>query len=70
MKAATAERRVVGDGMVGKAVCVKQGGLSGTRTVFTHLRCRRAGRAGVRAPIGARKRGNARRAKGGRKVDA
>ncbi len=51
--------RVVGDGMVPKAVHVKQGDL-----------CDGESRTGVRAPIVALTRGNARRAKGCRKVDA
>ena len=59
---------MVGDGMAAKDVCVKQGDLSGARTVF--MQSRRAARAGVRAFIVARKRGNARGAKGRRKVDA
>jgi hypothetical protein len=45
--------------MVRKAVPVKQGDLGGEES-----------RPGVRAPIVARKRGNARGAKGCRKVDA
>ena len=57
--------RVVGDGMGTKGVYVKQGDLFGVRTVFV-----RAGRAGVRASVVARKRGNARGAKGRRKVEA
>ncbi len=50
---------MVGDGMVWKAVHVKQGDLCGEEC-----------RTGVRAPIVALKRGNARGAKGCRKVDA
>jgi len=50
---------VGGDGMVVKAVCVKQGDLRG-----------RECRAGVGAPIVAMRRCNGRGAKGGRKVDA
>ena len=50
---------MVGDGMVRKAVHVKQGDLCGEEC-----------RTGVRAPIVALKRGNARRARGCRKVDA
>src|SRR3990172_12546169 len=52
-----------------KVVYVKQGDLSGVRTEFKPER-RRADRAGVRAPIVALKRGNARGAKGRRKVEA
>ena len=59
MKAAAGGHGVVGDGMVATAVHVKQGDLCGTET-----------RTGVRAPIVAVTRGNARRAKGCRKVDA
>lgn len=60
---------MVGDGMVRKVVYVKQGDLSGERTVFMRNR-RRAARTEVRAFIVAMKRGNARGAKGRRKVDA
>ena len=49
---------MVGGGMVRKAVHVKQGDLWGEEC-----------RTGVRAPIGALKRGNAREAKECRKVD-
>ncbi len=59
MKAAAGVRRVVGDGMVAKAVYINRGDLSGGES-----------RAGVRAPIVAPKRGNARGAKGRRKVEA
>jgi hypothetical protein len=55
--------------MVRKGRYVKQGDLSGTRAVFMPER-RRAARTEVRASIVARKRGNARGAKGCRKVDA
>jgi len=34
VKAASGGHGVVGDGMVGKDVCVKQGDLPGSRTVF------------------------------------
>ena len=50
---------MVGDGMVAKAVHVKQGDL-----------CDEECGTGVRAPIVALTRGNALRAKGCRKVDA
>jgi hypothetical protein len=59
VKAAAAGHGAVGGGMVRKAVHVKQGDLGGVET-----------RPGVRAPIVAPTRGNARRAKGCRKVDA
>jgi len=59
VKAAAGAHGVVGDGMVRKAVHVKQGDLCGEES-----------RTGVRAPIAALTRGNARRAKGCRKVDA
>ena len=49
---------MVGDGMVVKAVRVKQGDLFGGES-----------RTGVRALIVVMKRGNSRGAKGGRKVD-
>ena len=49
---------VVGDGMIRKVMCVKQGDLYEEEN-----------RAGVRADIVAMKRGNSRGAKGGRKVD-
>jgi hypothetical protein len=52
----------------GKVGYMNQGGLAGAWTVFMPL-CRRAGQPGVRAAIVARKRGNARRAKGRREVD-
>ncbi len=70
MKAATVGRRVCGGGMVVTAEHVKQGDLSGIRAVFMRGMRRRAGRAGVRAPIVVLTRGNARRAKGCRKADA
>ena len=60
---------MVGDGMVRKVECVKQGDLSGVRSEFKP-ECRRAARAGVRASIVAKKRGNARGAKGRREEDA
>ena len=50
---------MVGDGMAAKAVYMNRGDLPGGES-----------RAGVRAPIVASKRGNARGAKGCRKVDA
>ena len=54
----------------GKVGCMNQGDLSGIRTVFIPPHGgRRADRAGVRAAVVARKRGNARGAKGRRKVD-
>lgn len=56
--------------MVATARLVKQGDLSGTQAVFMRDVRRRAGRAGVRAPIVARKRDNARGAKGCREADA
>jgi hypothetical protein len=56
--------------MVATAMLVKQGDLSDIQAVFTRIERRRAGRTGVRAPIGARKRGNARGAKGCREADA
>jgi hypothetical protein len=55
---------VVGDGTVEKARHMKQRDLHETVTV------REDRRAGVRASIVAMKRGNARGAKGGRKVEA
>jgi len=56
--------------MHGRLCRVKQGDLSGTRLVFIAFEwVRRASRAGVRAPIVVKKRGNARGAKGCRKVD-
>jgi len=50
---------VVGDGTLARMGCVKQGDLRRDETG-----------AGVRALIVARKRGNARGAKGGRKAEA
>ena len=62
---------MVGGGMVWKAMHVKQGDLHGVMTVFiAGEAARRAGRGEVRASIVALKRGNARGAKGRRKVDA
>jgi len=63
---------VSGDGMVEKAVHVKQGGLSANETPVFMLRepKSRAARAGVRAAIGAWKRRNGRGAKGRREVKA
>ena len=59
---------MVGDGMVVKATCIKQGGLPGVSG-----RSCSDGQAShpaiVRAAIVARKRRNGRGAKGGRKVD-
>jgi hypothetical protein len=55
--------------MVRKGVCVKQGDLPEPRTESKAM-SRRAERAGVRASIVAQKRGNARGAKGRRKVKA
>lgn len=48
---------------------MNQGDLTGVWTVFMPS-CRRAGQSGVRATIVVTKRGNARGAKGRRKVDA
>ena len=61
-----------GDGMVKKAVHVKQGDLPASETPVFMLRepKSRARRAGVRAAIVVRKRRNGRGAKGSRKVDA
>ena len=50
-------------------VHVKQGDLVGAKAVFMLGVSRRAGRTGVRAFVGARKRGNARGAKGRREVE-
>ena len=54
--------------MVRKARYMKRGDLHGTRSVVGESRS--PGRAGVRVPIVATKRGNSRGAKGHRKVDA
>ena len=54
----------------GKVGYMNQGDLPGVVTVFMLETSRIAARAGVRAAIVARKRGNARGAKGRRKVDA
>ncbi len=54
----------------GKVVYMNQGDLHGVMTVFMLKTSRRAARAGVRAAIVVWTRGNARRAKGRRKVDA
>ena len=71
MKAVTGRHGVVGGGMVWKAMYVKQGDLHGVMRVFiAENPARRAGRGEVRASVVAMKRGNARRAKGRRKVDA
>ena len=70
MKAVMAARGVGGDGMVRTDVYVKQGGLSGRRTVFMRQEAPKSRRTGVRAPIVVWKRRNGRGAKGGRKVDA
>ena len=59
MKAVVGRRRVVGDGMVMKAMSVKRGDPTGGES-----------RAGVRGPIGAAKRRNGRGAKGSREMDA
>lgn len=55
--------------MVREALHVKQGDLSGKGAVSSVERQRDDHRAGVRAPIVALKRGNARGAKGRRKVE-
>lgn len=55
--------------MVRKATRVNQGDLLAKETVFMDHWSRRAGRAGVRAPIVARKARNGGGAKGRRKVD-
>lgn len=60
---------MVGGGMVGSSCDVNQGDLHGTRVVFMHDAVPKSRRAGVRASIVAQKRGNARGAKGRRKVD-
>jgi hypothetical protein len=49
---------------------MNQGGLAGTGTVFMLARAEEPYRPGVRAAIVAWKRGNARGAKGRRKVEA
>jgi hypothetical protein len=54
----------------GKVGYMNQGDLSGIRRCSCWLSSRRAARPGVRAPIIVMKRGNARGAKGRRKVDA
>ncbi len=54
--------------MVRKVMCVKRGDLYRIRSVFMFEESRRADDTGVRAPIVVRKRGNARGAKGCRKV--
>jgi len=62
---------VVGDGTVRKAVHLNRGDLHGDED-GVHVResaDRRAGHAGVRALVVARKRRNGRGAKGGREVD-
>ncbi len=62
---------MVGGGMVWKAMHVKRGDLHGVMTVFiAEPSARRAGHGEVRASVVAMKRGNARRAKGRRKVEA
>jgi hypothetical protein len=62
---------VGGDGMVKKAVHVKQGDLSVSETpVFMLREPKNRARAGVRAAIVVRKRRNGRGAKGRRKVKA
>lgn len=53
---------MVGDGMVVKATCMKQGELPGVSAA-------QAAPAAVRAAVVAMKRRNGRGAKGGRKVD-
>ena len=60
VKATAGDGWVVGDGMAGRLCDVNQGDLSGVRE----------SRAEVRALIVAKKRGNARGAKGRRKADA
>jgi len=61
---------VFGDGMAGSWSDVNQGSRSGARNGVHGPEARRTGPEGDRASIGARKRGNSRGAKGGRKVKA
>jgi hypothetical protein len=62
---------VVGDGMISKAVHVKQGDLSVNEIPeFMLAEPKSRGRTGVRAAIVARKRRNGRGAKGRREVNA
>ena len=55
--------------MIGRFDDKTQGDLDGIKPVFMRFGNRRAGRPGVRAPIVAKKPGNAGRAKGCRKVE-
>jgi hypothetical protein len=61
---------VFGDGMAGSWREVNQGSRSGKGTAFMTKRSEEPCPEGDRASVGARKRGNARGAKGGRKVKA
>ena len=61
---------VFGDGMAGSWSDVNQGSPALERNGVHGPEARRTGPEGDRASIGARKRGNARGAKGGRKVKA
>ena len=71
MKARGGGDGVVGDGTVRKARRLNRGDLHGKGAEFMFARAdRRAGHAGGRALVVARKRRNGRGAKGGREVDA
>ena len=75
LKQGTTEKRhqtrpVGGDGMVGRSRgWMSRGRPVGDRTAFMPVEGRRTGPAGVRASVVAKKRGNARGAKGRRKVE-
>ncbi len=61
---------VFGDGMAGSWCDVNQGSPAGKGTAFMACRSEEPCPEGDRASIGAKKRGNSRGAKGGRKVKA
>jgi len=61
---------MVGDGMAGSWSDVNQGSRAGKGAAFMAQRHEEPRPEGDRASIGAKKRGNARGAKGGRKVNA
>jgi len=65
----TGPYRVVGDGVAGRRRVVKLGSRAGNRTEFMSRKAPKSRPEGDRALVVARKRGNARGAKEGRKVE-
>ena len=61
---------VIRDGMAGRAGDVNQGSRTGEASAFMTYGSEEPSPGGDRASVVAKKRGNARRAKGGREVDA